>query len=84
MNIRFFIIMLIGTLLLSCSGNQGMIHHVVLVWFNGNVPEGYSEKVIEETLKLGSIPEVQRISAGKAIPSERAIVDDTFHRVWCL
>jgi len=54
-----------------------MITHVVLFW----VPEGDEEKrvrLLEGTKMLAEIPGVLEFRRGKAVPSERPVVDSSF------
>ena len=54
------------------------VEHVVFVWLK----EGYTEKglelVIRESKALSSIPGIVDMKVGKALASDRAIVDDSF------
>lgn len=55
------------------------INHVVLVWFKQGTTKAEVDGVIEQTQKLAmAIPEVKSMRLGRAIASERKIVDDSF------
>ena len=66
----------------GCAGlgtrHDGALQHVVLVWLKepGNVE--HRNKVIEASQSFRDIPGVIRVQVGKAIPSDRDIVDDSF------
>ena len=48
------------------------------IWLNEPGNTAQINDVIEATQGLQEIPEVQEIRVGKSIPSDRAIVDDSF------
>jgi len=54
------------------------LHHVVLCWLKepGNVE--HQDKIIEVTKTFMEIPGVLDAQAGKAVASDRSIVDDSF------
>ncbi len=55
------------------------INHVVLVWFKQGTTKADIDEVIQETNKLPAlIPQVKAMSLGRAIASDRKIVDDSF------
>lgn len=55
-----------------------MITHVVLFWINKSDTEG-REKLLEGVNKLlAKIPQVQNLDYGSPVPSDRAVVDDSF------
>ena len=55
------------------------INHVVLVWFKQGTTKADIDEVIQETNKLSAlIPQVKKMSLGRAIVSDRKIVDDSF------
>ncbi len=58
--------------------SQGATVHVVLIWLHANGNEEQINQVISITRELVDIPEVQEIRVGRSIPSNRAIVDDSF------
>lgn len=71
--------------LISCTNqptpesNAKHINHIVLVWFKAGTSQAEVDSVIRETKKLEQyIPQIQSLSLGKAISSERKIVDDSF------
>ncbi len=55
------------------------INHVVLVWFKQGTTKADIDEVIQETNKLPAlIPQVKTMSLGRAIASDRKMVDDSF------
>lgn len=71
---------LIGTA--GCSVNmsveQDPLAHVVLVWLKepGNV--AHRSQIVNASKRLEAIDGVIRVDAGQSIPSDRAVVDDSF------
>jgi hypothetical protein len=49
-----------------------------MVWYKDKVTAEQQAAITEETLKLKHIPGIVSLDLGKAIPSERPIVDDSF------
>jgi len=71
--------------LISCNHNPTVdatarpINHIVLVWFKAGTSQTEIDEVIQETNKLKQhIPQIKSLSLGKAISSDRNIVDDSF------
>jgi hypothetical protein len=67
----------------SCSSiappaKPGTVDHVVIVWLKrpGNAQD--KQALIETGRELRSIPGIHFLDSGSALPSERAIVDDSF------
>jgi hypothetical protein len=60
----------------SCKDKA--LHHVVLCWLkeSGNVEA--RERIVEVTKTFQNIPGVLEARAGRVIPSDRSIVDDSF------
>lgn len=54
------------------------VNHVVLVWLKADTAPEVREKIIEGSKTLKTIPGILDLQVGKAIPSERPIVDDSF------
>lgn len=57
----------------------GTIHHVVVVWLKrpGNLSD--KAQLVRASQDLAaSIPQLRRLAWGEALPSDRAIVDDSF------
>jgi hypothetical protein len=54
------------------------VHHVVLVWLPESATEQHLEDMIAATRRLGTIPGVSELRVGRAVPSDRGIVDDSF------
>ncbi|MFC3151254.1 Dabb family protein [Litoribrevibacter euphylliae] len=63
----------------SWSQNQpGKVQHVVLLWFKPEISENYIHEVSENTQSLLNIPGIQTLHTGRAITSDRPMVDDSF------
>ena len=66
----------------GCAGlgsrYDGALQHVVLIWLKdaGNVEQ--QAKIIEVSKSFRDIPGVLDVQAGKAVASDRGIVDDSF------
>ena len=60
------------------KGEPISLQHVVLVWLKepGNIE--HRNKIIEASQSFRDIPGVIRVQVGKAVTSERDIVDDSF------
>ncbi len=73
---------LLLALLTACTGfidrPAAPVRHVVLAWFTDAVTEADIRQIVAETLKLKAIDEVVSVETGRAIASERPIVDDSF------
>lgn len=54
------------------------VNHVVLVWLKAGTAPEVVAKIIEGSRELKAIPGIRDLQVGKAIPSERPIVDDSF------
>lgn len=54
------------------------IEHVVLCWLKDHGNEMQRQQVIAESQKFAEIPGVLQVRVGEALPSDRAIVDDSF------
>ena len=63
---------------LGSRGEHKVLHHVVLCWLkeSGNVES--RERIVEVTKSFRKIPGVLEARAGQVVPSDRAIVDDSF------
>ena len=72
------------TLLCVLAGSCQMISppapvtHVVICWLKSPGNETDRQKIIDETEKLRKIPGVVSVTAGRAIPSTRPVVDSSF------
>lgn len=62
----------------AASGGEGRINHLVLIWLKESGNTEQRQQVIEASRALEQIPGVIKIRAGSVMPSERAIVDDSF------
>ena len=76
--------LLLLTLLAStgCAGlgalQDGALQHVVLVWLKDAGNAEQRARIIEVSKSFRDIPGVLDVQAGKAVASERDIVDDSF------
>lgn len=57
---------------------ENTVVHVVLIWLNEPGNAEHFQQVIDVTNQLKEIPDIQELRVGKAIPSDRKIVDDSF------
>ena len=66
----------------GCAGlgalQDGALQHVVLVWLKDAGNAEQRARIIEVSKSFRDIPGVLDVQAGKAIASERDIVDDSF------
>ncbi len=75
--------LLLAALLAGCATrpsapSAGGVQHVVLFWLKEPGNPEHRRRILEATRGLASIPGLVSVSAGLVIPSERAIVDDSF------
>jgi hypothetical protein len=79
---KAFFLLFIGVFLSGCVAapvkRDYPVTHIVLVWFNEVAGDNYADTVSAATMRLLEIPEVGIIRTGRAISSERPIVDDSF------
>ena len=70
--------------LISCSSYTDIesaekpVNHIVLAWFKVGTTQAEISEIMVETKKLVHIPQVQSLQLGRAIVSDREIVDDSF------
>ena len=72
---------LIAALLLAClagCASRGQVSHVVIYWLKNPGDETARQRIIDESAKFKEIPGVVRVTAGRAIPSTRPVVDSTW------
>ena len=66
----------------GCAGlgtrPDGALQHVVLVWLKDAGNAEQRARIIEVSRSFRSIPGVLDVQAGKAVASDRGIVDDSF------
>lgn len=60
------------------SGTGSHVVHVVMVWLKEPGNANHRAQVIEATRSFSTIPGVEEIRVGEAIPSQRSTVDDSF------
>ena len=56
----------------------GRANHVVLCWLKEPGNESHRRRIVEVSTTFREIPGVVEVRAGEVVPSERAIVDDSF------
>jgi hypothetical protein len=59
--------------------SPGRVNHVVLCWLKNPRDTATRDEIIRVSKTFKSIPGVTKVRAGIALPSERGIVDDSFH-----
>ncbi len=65
-------------LLTSTTGTAEPLNHVVLVWLKDPANEAQVQEIIDNADVLATIPSVLAVSAGRPVPSDREMVDDSF------
>ena len=58
--------------------NEAKVYHVVLCWLKESGNAEARQQIIDVSKTFKSIPGVINVKAGASIPSDRAIVDDSF------
>ena len=58
--------------------SENQVVHIVLIWLKEPGNEQHITQVIEATLQLKEIEEVNELRIGKSVDSDRDIVDDSF------
>jgi hypothetical protein len=69
---------LILTALLAASCQQAQVTHVVVCWLKTPGDEAARQQLIDDSKSFARIPGVVEVSAGRAIPSTRAVVDSSY------
>lgn len=54
------------------------INHVVLIWLKDPGNAGHRARIIAGSRQLRAIPGVLEVRVGRVVPSDRAVVDDSF------
>lgn len=78
------LVVLMGLILMvsGCASHQAKppaaVHHVVLLWYKDDVADVEARKIEAGSLGLAQIDGVRAVKVGKAIASERPVVDDSF------
>jgi len=60
------------------DGGGASVTHVVLCWLKTPGDEAARERLIEASKSFESIPGVVKVTAGRAIPSTRPVVDSSY------
>jgi hypothetical protein len=73
----------VAAALLICGGLSSAlagqpVQHIVLVWLKPDVSADVRENIMRESQALAKIERIKALHVGKAIASERPIVDDSF------
>ncbi len=71
-------IILPSTAFSSQGKEDSSLTHIVICWLDKSVKDNELNIIINEAKKLTSIPLILDFSIGRAIESERSIVDDSF------
>ena len=80
-NSIYFISLISLLLFTACSpaiNTDKGINHVILLWLKADTTPTDIEAIIQATQQLQQIESIQAIHIGRAIPSTRKIVDDSF------
>ena len=62
----------------SCQSQPPQVTHVVICWLKTPGSETDRQRLIDESEKLKQIPGLVTLTAGRPIPSSRAVVDSTY------
>jgi hypothetical protein len=62
----------------SSAARPGRVNHVVVAWLKNPGDENDRQKLIHTSRQFLEIPGVISVSAGRAIPSTRPVVDSSF------
>ena len=80
--IQKYIIILALLVLAGCAGTgtgrAGPVHHVVVCWLKEPGNPDHCRQIIEASKSFKHIPGVLDIRAGKIMPTDRRIADNTF------
>jgi hypothetical protein len=60
------------------SSDDAQVHHIVLLWQKLPGNPTHRKQLIEASQQFADIPGVKSVSAGRAVLSDRDIVDDSF------
>ena len=78
---------ILGMVLVAClfqvrslaeASSEGRVNHVVMVWLKESAGQEARNFVVEETLRLRRLPGLLELRVGRAVPSDRPIVEDSF------
>ena len=79
---KSFVLLCLCLLMSACSSvqfeNSEEIRHVVMVWMKKKPTESEFNELLKASLALKEIKQLLSIQGGRAISSERPIVDDSF------
>lgn len=82
--IKYPILVALSLVLLGCASTkpvnngQGTINHLVVFWLKQPGDHATQSELIDVTRTFEQIPGVLSVAAGIALPSNRAVVDDSF------
>jgi len=71
-------LLLVSVMISPARAQIAPVHHIVLVWFPPGTATAQIETVIQQSRALTAIEGVSNLKVGKAIASDRSIVDDSF------
>lgn len=73
-----FCLAAIGCVQKPAKPTGSYVNHIVLLWFKEDVGKNKIDEIIELTRQLNNIRSIDQLQVGRAIASERNIVDDSF------
>lgn len=74
----FFSALILALFLGGCGLDKTRLNHVILVWFNEEVTPAQIAQIETKTGELSAIGELKFVTTGRAVQSDRPIVDDSF------
>ena len=77
-SILLYLVTVSGCTFQQLQPSQHSVQHVVLAWAKPGTPDSTIDRIIKETRELQKIPGIERLYVGRAIPSERKIVDSSY------
>lgn len=76
---RYGLLLCAVFLLVGCQPKKSAtVTHVVVCWLKIPGDAAQQQQLIDESAKLRKIPGVMDVTAGRAMPSDRPVVDSTF------
>ena len=78
--LKYVLVVLLGLSLhpLPAPAAEHPVTHLVLVWLKDPGNAEHRARVIDATRALAGIPGLEDLQVGEPVPSDRAIVDDSF------
>lgn len=80
---KILILSLIVIVFISCQSknvlsDRTIVQHIVICWLKNPNDVAATQKLISVTNSFSELPGIINISIGRAVPSDRPIVDDSF------